>query len=179
MELLNRLSHYDQRLFLWCAVLSHSASYSRYLQAFAKIISRSGDGYLQVVLPLGLLALYGETALALLTALLLAFSLERTLYWLLKNGLKRPRPPVAIPSFNALIIASDEFSFPSGHTSAAFLLAIITASFVPVLTLPLLSWASCIAVSRVILGVHFPADTIAGVALAALVASLVPAAVPL
>lgn len=173
MELLNRLSHYDQRLFLWCASLSHSAHYAKHLHLAAKVISRSGDGYLQVLLPLALVAFYGSAAIPLLVTILVAFTIERALYWLLKNSLKRRRPPAAIPSFTALIIASDEFSFPSGHTSAAFLLAIITAAFFPALALPLFIWASCIAVSRVILGVHFPADTVAGICLATLVASLV------
>jgi undecaprenyl-diphosphatase len=55
--------------------------------------------------------------------LLLALAQERALYFCLKNTLKRRRPQNAIPGFHALIAPSDEFSFPWGHTSAAFLRA--------------------------------------------------------
>jgi len=99
-----------------------------------------------------------RVVMALATTMLL----ERGLYWPLKNSLKRLRPPEKLTNFRSVVTASDRFSFPSGHSSAAFALAILLSlsvgGFMPVL----LIWASCVALSRVVLGVHFPGDVIAG-----------------
>jgi undecaprenyl-diphosphatase len=87
---------------------------------------------------------------------------ERSLYFSLKNSLRRRRPQELVPGFRSLITASDKFSFPSGHSSGAFLLA--TALLVvyggPVIAMYV--WASGVALSRILLGVHFPGDTLAG-----------------
>ena len=161
MELLSRLSNLDQRLFLRCTHYSHN----RCLTMFARLISKTGDGYMQVLLPLALLVTNYRTGLPIFQITAAAFAAERALYWLLKNTLKRPRPPVAIPWFNAAITAADEFSFPSGHTSGAFLLAGIFFIYMPMGGCALFVWASLVGLSRLVLGVHFPADILAGASL--------------
>ena len=63
-----------------------------------------------------------------------------------------------------LIAPPDEFSFPSGHTAAAFVMVtVIGMHFVAggVLLLPV---AMTIGVSRVYPGVHYPSDVLAGTA---------------
>jgi membrane-associated phospholipid phosphatase len=66
--------------------------------------------------------------------------------------------------------ASEEFkSFPSGHTANGFLMIIFTL-FIPVekssiikwFTAFAITWGSCVALSRVILGAHFLSDVIVG-----------------
>lgn len=160
MEILERLSIFDQQLFLW---LNERCRYRDFVKRAARLVSRTGDGYVQLASP-ALLWLFATAEAAQSFFLMLAFALvlERSIYWLLKNLLRRKRPPDAIPAFSSIIIASDEFSFPSGHTSAAFLLAIVAAAFLPIMLLPLLIWAATVGLSRVILGVHFPADVLAG-----------------
>ena len=161
MEILSRLYTIDQRALLWCS--SFSRQHNLYLAA--RIISKTGDGYLQVLLPLVIWFAVGQPANQFLLMVVTAFCLERTLYWVLKNSLKRRRPPAAIPWFQAVITASDEFSFPSGHTSGAFLLTVMAGIFLPALAIPLLIWATLVSCSRVVLGVHFPADVLAGATL--------------
>ena len=168
MELLNRLAMIDQRIFLRCADLTPSAG----LHRLAKVVSRTGDGYTQVLLPAALL-FAGPAGQALFSLALLAFLLERSCYWVLKNTLRRQRPAVKLDSYTALIQASDEFSFPSGHTSAAFLLAALTSAHFPLLAAPLFIWAALVGCARVILGVHFPADVLAGMALGLSIATIV------
>lgn len=99
------------------------------------------------------------------------YAAERLLYLVLKKGIKRNRPPNVIPGFSSVIKASDEFSFPSGHTSAAFL---AVTTLVLVLPSPMIavlySWSVTVALSRIVLGVHFPLDTVAGALLGSLTA---------
>ncbi|MBN7798721.1 phosphatase PAP2 family protein [Parahaliea mediterranea] len=145
----------------------------RMVRPLARALSRSGDGYLHLLVP-ALLALLGARDVGLFALLLgTALLLERSLYWSLKNSLKRRRPQDAVPGFRSLITASDQFSFPSGHSSAAFLLAtaLVLVYGGPVVAMYL--WASAVALSRVVLGVHFPGDTLAGATMGASCALLV------
>lgn len=100
----------------------------------------------------------------------MAFAFERPLYWLLKNTLKRRRPPEVVPCFSSVVIASDRFSFPSGHTMSAFLLAVLVYLQLGPVALPMMLWAGAVGASRVILGVHFPSDIIAGAGIGTAVA---------
>jgi len=87
---------------------------------------------------------------------------ERGLHWSLKNSLKRPRPQNAIPGLHSLGKASNQFSFPSGHSSRAFLLATTLVVVYGIPALVMYPWAAAVALSRVVLGVHYPGDALAG-----------------
>ena len=129
----------------------------------ARSISRTADGWLYPLIPLLVSLVAPHKALDLFYVLATAYGIERFFYFTLKKGIKRNRPPVAIPGFKSLVTASDEFSFPSGHTSAAFLTITTLVLFFPGAGLEVLyMWAVSVALSRIILGVHFPLDTVAG-----------------
>ena len=158
MEILSRLNKYDRDLF----ARIFKQGERRMVIPMARALSRSGDGYLHALLPLLLLLLQLPGLQSFVTLLVLALVIERALYWSIKNALKRPRPQDALPGLRSLVVASDQFSFPSGHSSGAFLLAtcLVVVYGGPVTAMYL--WASGVAISRVILGVHFPGDTLAG-----------------
>ncbi len=166
MKLIHTVHNYDVRLFV---NLINSKQYHS-ISRLARYISRTGDGHLYIVLMLLLSAMDGIAAVFLQT-LLLAFVIERPVYFVLKNGFKRNRPQHALKGYKSLITPSDQFSFPSGHTSAAFMVATISSFFIPMLFFPLLTWALLVAVSRVVLGVHFPTDTLVGMVLGVSVAA--------
>jgi undecaprenyl-diphosphatase len=111
----------------------------------------------------GLLWYLAVPQVAAFTQLLLtAFLIELPLYLLLKNLIRRPRPADAVESLSAFIRPSDRFSFPSGHTAAAFVFAVSVAAFFPAWAPLAFALAIAIGLSRVLLGVHFPSDILAG-----------------
>jgi undecaprenyl-diphosphatase len=157
--LLQNIHRLDVLAFRWC----HRRSAEAMVFIAARWISRSADGWLYLLLPLLFLATGAIDALPFVTFGCQTFALERTAYLLTKNTCRRRRPPDVLPGFRSLVTASDRFSFPSGHTSAAFLFAgLCTQEFGVCAALLLYPWACCVGASRVFLGVHFPSDTAAG-----------------
>jgi undecaprenyl-diphosphatase len=125
-------------------------------------MSKTGDGHLYLVLGVMLWWLEPKNGALFLYSGLLAYMLEIPVYLLLKNSLKRERPCLHMSEFRAHIVPSDKFSLPSGHTAAAFLMASLIAHFYPNLGAVAYMWAFCIGCSRVLLGVHYPSDILAG-----------------
>lgn len=155
MRLLQSIHNYDVQTFSWFLGLKHR---NQAVKA-AKIASFTADGPLYVVIALLFIYLQQWDIVKLIAAV---FVVERCLYFIFKSLFKRNRPPQAIPGFESAITPSDKFSFPSGHTSAAFLMAAILASVVPGLGWFMYPWAASIGMARVALGVHFPTDVMAG-----------------
>lgn len=166
MRVLENIQQYDLRMLLWFG----RTRYFPHLIGTARAVSRTGDGYLQVFLPLALLISYPQLGEPFANLVIAAFIIERPLYFVLKNTLKRRRPPEALPDFTSIIQASDQFSFPSGHTMAAFLFAGVATLHFGAAALPIYLWAGAVGCSRVILGVHFPSDILAGAAIGTLIA---------
>lgn len=155
MRLIENASSYDHKFFSWCQQRRH-----RELLIFlSRYISRSADGHFYVLI--GICA-YLQGQFDLLKLGVMCFCIERIIYAVIKKHVKRNRPPEAIPGFKSIIQASDQFSFPSGHTSAAFLMSVTMALFFPWTAWFFFPWAVCVGASRVLLGVHFPGDTLAG-----------------
>jgi len=67
----------------------------------------------------------------------------------------------------ATLLPPDQFSFPSGHTITAFAMASSLGVYYPALLPGLLFCAASIALSRILLGMHFLSDVIAGALLGA------------
>ncbi|GAB3291541.1 phosphatase PAP2 family protein [Pseudidiomarina andamanensis] len=158
---IGKFSQFDQRSFRW---LNHRLERCCRHQ-IVRWISRSGDGYVYALIAL-MMAIYLETESVIpITALLIGFAIEVPLFSILKRILKRQRPYQKNPQFRSVILAHDQFSFPSGHTTAAFLFAGIMSAFFPAWSWVLYVWAAAIGASRVLLGVHYPGDILAGATL--------------
>lgn len=155
--LFQRVHRLDTQAFLWI----HGTQKRAYWKSI-RWLSRSGDGPLYLIMGLLIWALDAERGATFAGVCAFAFGLEVSLYWLLKNIIKRDRPAVALDSYQAWIIPSDQFSFPSGHTAAAFVFAGLIAAFYPAFAPLFYLWACLIGLSRVLLGVHYPSDIAAG-----------------
>lgn len=138
----------------------------------ARLLSRTGDGYMPVITMMVCYSLSDPFYRQLAWQLTVLFLIERAIYFVAKNTLRRQRPAETLVSFTALVVASDKFSFPSGHTSAAVLYAAIIYQHFPIIGACLLVWAAGVGASRVILGVHYPSDILAGASLGLSIATL-------
>lgn len=161
MKLLTILLEYDCNLLQWASVQRQR----QLVIPAARLLSRTGDGYIPVVTILACLTSSNPMFRQLAWQLIVLFCIERTLYFLLKNSLRRKRPAESLDTLKALIVASDKFSFPSGHTSAASLYTAVMYIHFPILGSVLMVWALGVGISRVVLGVHYPSDIVAGASL--------------
>jgi undecaprenyl-diphosphatase len=86
-----------------------------------------------------------------------------TVNLLIKPLVNRARPYEVIDGLTSVIGPMSDKSFPSGHSCAAFLIAVILYNNVPkkygIFSLVI---ACLIAISRIYMGVHYPTDVICG-----------------
>ena len=125
------------------------------------LLSRSADGVMYPLYAGVLRVAEPDKAGPLLGCLLAAFAMELPLFKLLKHLVRRDRPCAAV-GVSPRISIPDHFSFPSGHTAGAFVLAGVVHAFQLPWSGLLWLWAACVGVSRVYNGVHYPTDVAAG-----------------
>lgn len=158
MRAMEPIAKLDLAFSLLC--LQHR--YNLPVARFSKSISHTGDGHLYALM--GGLAWFLDDTHGLLFLLigLLAFAIELPIYWLLKNSFQRRRPQELSALVTAFITPSDRYSLPSGHTAAAFVMATVIGYIYPHWYVLAVSWAGLIGLARVLLGVHFLSDVLAG-----------------
>ena len=125
-------------------------------------ISRLGDGGFWGLLGLVYFSLHGTAALPGIARMGLTAVVGILLYRALKNRLVRERPYILYGDINCGTAPLDRYSFPSGHTLHAVSLTIMFGAFEPILLIVAVPFMLAVAASRVILGLHYPSDVLAG-----------------
>jgi undecaprenyl-diphosphatase len=134
----------------------------RWIRVWMICATRGGDGWLWYAMGVIIAIFGGAHRLEAIGAAAVASGTGIGLFIKLKRVFNRRRPSAIEPHCWATLLPPDQFSFPSGHTITAFAVAIPLLHFYPTLGAGLLFCAASIAMSRVILGLHFLSDVIVG-----------------
>ncbi len=134
----------------------------RWIRVWALGATWAGDGWLWGLIGLLILVFGDAGRLTALSAAGLAAILSIVLFNGLKRVAGRKRPCDVAPHCWATLLPPDQFSFPSGHTMTAFAVTVALTEFYPSLVSGLMFCAVSIAISRILLGMHYLSDVIAG-----------------
>jgi undecaprenyl-diphosphatase len=127
------------------------------------VATRGGDGWLWSAIGLILLLFGGSRRFDALGAGLVSVGGGQLVFFVLKRTIGRERPCATEPHCWSILLPPDRFSFPSGHTITAFAIALSLGLYYPALIVGLIFCAVSVAASRVILGLHYLSDVLAGI----------------
>jgi undecaprenyl-diphosphatase len=162
---LGRIYEWDESM---CLRLNH-ASHIRPVLWLFKWVSRLGNGVFWYSLMLALLLWQGLSALAGVVHMIVAGAVGVVIYKWLKGRTSRPRPYQCNEEIVCAVAPLDQYSFPSGHTLHAVLFTMVASAYFPWLAWLLVSFTVMVGLSRVVLGLHYPSDVLAGGILGAII----------
>ena len=163
-----RFMLWDQR---WVRRFNRGARYRQLRWSFEQI-SRLGDGVFWYALMLGWLAIDPANSLIPVLNMVAGGVAGLLLYKWLKRTASRPRPFTRDQQIVLTIAPLDQYSFPSGHTLHAVIFTCVAVYPAPALAWILVPFSLLVALSRMVLGLHYPSDVLAGIALGGMVATL-------
>src|SRR5579871_6264259 len=142
----------------------------RWIRVWMICATRGGDGWFWYALGVMILLFGGGTRFLAVGSAALASGVGIAIFLKLKKATGRRRPCALEPHCWATLLPPDQFSFPSGHTITAFAVVVSISHYYPDLTPALYFCAISVAASRVILGMHFLSDVVAGAGIGSVLA---------
>ena len=126
------------------------------------LATRAGDGWLWGAIGIALLMSTDPLRFRAIESAGCAVTAGIMMFHKVKRVFCRTRPRDIEPHCWAHLATRDRFSFPSGHSTTAFAVALSLGSFYPEIMPVLLVLAANVAVSRVVVGMHFLSDVLVG-----------------
>ncbi|MDA8019581.1 MAG: phosphatase PAP2 family protein [Thermoanaerobaculia bacterium] len=164
--------HRQHRMSEWelpiCRLFHERASAP--VRRFFCLISRIGDGHYGYIGLVLLFLVLGTSAIPVAIQAASVALAGHLVYKALKRKTARPRPLHAAVGFDFTVPPLDRYSFPSGHTLHAVAFAFVASAQAPVLGWILVPFAVLVGLSRVVLGLHYPTDVLAGALLGSVMA---------
>jgi undecaprenyl-diphosphatase len=154
-----------------CAILNRISRPPKIKKLFV-VISAFGNGGAWYILMLLLPLVYGESGIATAWSMAKVATVNLVLYKIIKELTGRPRPCAVSTNITLVTAPLDQYSFPSGHTMHAVAFSMVAIAHHAELAWVLIPFSSLIALSRIILGLHYPTDVIAGGVIGGYVASI-------
>jgi undecaprenyl-diphosphatase len=165
---LNSMHRLDSNL----CIAVNQTSQVRLIRDLFRLMSRLGDGLFWYSLMLLILLFEGSEGLLPVLHMALAGLSGTLLYKWLKGKTLRPRPFEVHQDIFMTGKPLDKFSFPSGHTLHAVVFGLVAINYYPALSFIIMPFVSMVALSRVVLGLHYPSDVLAGALIGSLIAAL-------
>jgi len=167
-----QLQRLTERELIWCLRFNRVSHKQGPAHVFA-VISRLGNGLFWYTLMIALPLAQGTAALPVVGRMLATGGLCLGLYKWLKGSTIRTRPCDCNGSILTTVPPLDQYSFPSGHTLHAVAFSVVIVFYYPQLTWLVVPFTVLVALSRLVLGLHYPSDVLAGALLGAGLAMLV------
>jgi undecaprenyl-diphosphatase len=140
----------------------NSAARNPVVRNYFAAVSRLGDGVAWYAILASLPLLFGGSAVLPGLHMALTALAGVVVYKLLKRHFVRERPFHSHRGVRAMVSPLDRYSFPSGHTLHAVNSTVMLAHYYPQLLWLVVPFAASVAISRVVLGLHYPTDVLAG-----------------
>ena len=158
IELFRRFDAAEQRLCVSFNRWSHRNS----IRMFFAAISRLGNGVFWYVLILSMPVVAGMQGGVRALQFAITGFIGVFIYKWMKQRWVRERPYISHLTIRAGTAPLDRYSFPSGHTLHAVCFAILFTVYFPMLAWLVVPFAALVAISRVVLGLHYPTDVAVG-----------------
>jgi undecaprenyl-diphosphatase len=158
----------DQQLF-------YKINGSKLYRSLFGVITHLGGARISIlsILLLALISVFYPSIRPAVIQAFLALSVSHFLMHFIKRSVKRIRPYLSLPDVMLHGHPFEDHSFPSGHSTAIFSITIPFMLQFPAVIVILFPISVLVAYSRVVLGVHYPSDVMAGALLAMCTAVLV------
>lgn len=140
----------------------NKTSHNLAIRVLFRLISRLGDGVFWYTIMLAILVVNGSDGIVPVVHMLVVGLSGTFLYKWLKGKTLRPRPYEVHQDIWLTGRPLDRFSFPSGHTLHAVAFSAIAIFYYPSLFMLVVPFAVMVALSRVVLGLHYPSDVLMG-----------------
>lgn len=134
------------------------------------VASRLGDGIIWYVMIIAIALMEQNHGIQSAGHMIAVGALSTLVYKLLKKKLVRQRPYITWDQIRLGAAPLDLYSFPSGHTLHAVAFTIVVTAYYPYLAWILVPFTALVAMSRVVLGLHYPTDVLVGAIIGALLA---------
>ena len=164
------MRRFDAAELSLCVQLNRACA-RRSVREFFRAISRLGDGVFWYALMLVLPILFGDVGRHAALQMVATGLVGVALYKGLKRTLVRERPFISDARIHLGTAPLDRYSFPSGHTLHAVSFTILVSTYFPEFAVLLVPFAALVAASRVVLGLHYPTDVLAGAVLGTVLAT--------
>jgi len=132
------------------------------VQLWMVAATRAGDGWIWYAQGVVIFVFGGPSRYSAIGAASGASLAGIVVFRLLKKTIGRERPCAIEPHQWAKLLPPDQFSFPSGHSITAFAVVLTLILFYPSWTIGLLFCALSVAISRIVLGMHYVSDVAVG-----------------
>ena len=154
---LHRINSWDRAASHRCNRMNHHFVG----EAFA-FVSRMGDGWAWFALMAMLPMWYGNKAWIVSLVMLATGAVATMVYKFIKHATHRLRPCEETEGLLLTVAPLDRFSFPSGHTLHAVCFTVIACSAYSDLMWVLIPFTVLVAISRLVLGLHYLSDVLVG-----------------